>query len=156
MHTPLWFTIVSFNAMAAFIPFSALALWRRPGLWPYLLSLFSGLLVAFVDLGGGEVQVPALLLVAFTFFTGFASPSGAWRWGILTGIWIPVFTIARIVVQGAPASSPGESWGSLLALAFAFAGSYGGSLIRTHGTRNGVREHSAPAESTTSEGNPGR
>ena len=152
MHTQLWFTIISFNSMAAYIPVSALILYRRPGAWPYLFSLFNGLLIAFIDLGAGEVQVPALLLLAFTFFVGFASPRDVWRWAIATGIWVPVFHIVRMGLDKSPGVSLNESWGSLLALVFAFAGSYGGSFIqRISGGKEG-REHSPVPGSTTDEG----
>ena len=144
MHTKLWFTIISFNSMAAYIPVSALLLYRRPASWPYLFSLFNGLLVAFIDLGAGEVQVPALLLLAFTFFTGFASPHRAWRWGIITGIWVPVFQIVRMSFEKYPAVSPAEGWGSLIALGFALSGSYGGSIIRISSERMDRRDHSPP------------
>ncbi len=129
MRAQLWLTIISFNSMAAYIPLSALILWRRPGSWPYLFSLFNGLLIAFIDLEAGEVQVPALLLLAFTFFVGFASPRGVWRWGIITGIWVPVFHIVRMSLERNSGTSIPEGWGSLLALGFAFAGAYGGSFI---------------------------
>ena len=133
MHTHPWLTVIIFNGMAAFIPISALILYFKPAAWPYLLSLFSGLVIGFVDLGASEVQVPALLLLALAFFVGFASPGGPWRWGILTGIWVPVFEIVRLTV--APGRSPADSpwWGSLLALVFAFAGAYGGSVVRARG-----------------------
>jgi hypothetical protein len=131
MHTNLWLTILSFHSMAAFMPLSALALWRRPALWPYLASMFFGLCVAFIDLGASEVQVPALLLIGFTFFTGFASPRGAWRWGIITGIWTPVFHIVQRSIGTNPALSGPEVWGSLLAPVFALAGSYAGSFTRS-------------------------
>lgn len=138
MHTRLWLTILSFHSMAAFIPLSALVLWRRPALWPWLLSTFNGLLVAFIDLEAGDVQVPALLLIGFTFFTGFASPRGAWRWGIITGIWIPVFQFAQWSIGTNPAFAGPEVWGSFLAPAFALAGSYGGSFTRSRaGSREG-------------------
>jgi len=152
MHTPLWFTIISFNSMAAFIPLSALILYRKPALGPYFLSLFNGLLVAFIDLGAGEVQVPALLLVAFTFFTGFATPGRAWRWGLVTGMWVPVFHFVRMGLQNVSAIPPGETWGSFLALGFALAGAYGGSFIRTLAAARENREHSPLSGSTTVEG----
>lgn len=152
MHTQLWFTIISFNVMAAYIPFSALILYRRPGTWPYLFSLFSGLLIAFIDLGAGEVQVPALLLLTFTFFLGFASPRAAWRWGIITGIWVPVFHIVRMSLEKNPGVSLAEGWGSLLALVFSFAGSYGGSFIQRISAGRDPREHSPLTGSTTGEG----
>jgi hypothetical protein len=152
MHTQLWFTIISFNSMAAFIPLSALVLYRRPALAPYSFSLFNGLLVAFIDLGAGEVQVPALLLVAFTFFVGFTSPGGAWRWGLITGMWVPVFHFVRMGIQQTPGISPGETWGTFLALGFALAGAYGGSFIRTLSASRENREHSTLSGSTTLEG----
>ena len=152
MHTQLWFTIISFNLMAAYIPLSALILYRRPGTWPYLFSLFNGLLIAFIDLGAGEVQVPALLLLAFTFFVGFASPRDVWRWAIATGIWVPVFHIVRMGLDKSPGVSLNESWGSLLALVFAFAGSYGGSFIQRISAGKDQREHSQATGSTTGEG----
>jgi hypothetical protein len=152
MHTQLWFTIISFNSMAALIPLSALVLYRRPALAPYFFSLFNGLLVAFIDLGAGEVQVPALLLVAFTFFVGFAFPGRAWRWGLITGIWVPVFHFVRMGVQHTNGITPGESWGSFIALGFALAGACGGSFIRTLAASRENREHSPLSGSTTVEG----
>ena len=152
MHTPPWFTIISFNSMAAYVPLSALILYMRPGSWPYLLSIFNGLLIAFIDLGASEVQVPALLLLAFTFFTGFASPRAAWRWGIITGMWVPVFHIVRVSLEKNSAFSLHEDWGSLLALVFAFAGSYGGSFIQRISAGKDLREHSPSTGSTTGEG----
>lgn len=131
MHTRLWLTMLGFHSVAAFIPLSALLLWRRPSLWPGLISLFNGLLVAFIDLGSSEVQVPVLLLIGFTFFTGFASPRAAWRWGILTGMWIPVFQIVQRGFGADPALTGSEVWGSLLAPVFALAGAYGGSFTRS-------------------------
>ena len=152
MHTPLWLTVVCFNAMAAVIPLSALLLWRKPALWPWPCSLFNGLLVAFIDLGSTEVQVPALLLVAFTFFTGFASPRGAWRWGIITGMWVPVFGIARFFIEKSQVHAFGETAGSILALGFAIAGSSVGSFIRAYAGGSASGEHSARTGSTTGEG----
>lgn len=152
MHMQLWFTIISFNSMAAYVGLSALILYRRPALWLYLFSLFNGLLVAFIDLGAGEVQVPALLLLAFTFFAGFASPRAAWRWGVITGIWVPVFHTVRMGLGKNPGMSLPEDWGSLLAFGFAFAGSYGGSFIRTIAAGRDNREHSPLNGSTTGEG----
>ncbi len=152
MHAQLWFTIISFNSMAAYVPLSALILYRRPGSWPYLFALFNGLLIAFIDLGAGEVQVPALLLLTFTFFVGFASPRGVWRWGIITGMWVPVFHIIRMSLEKNSGASLPDGLGSLLALVFAFAGSYGGSFIQRISTGKDQREHSPLTGSTTGEG----
>lgn len=152
MHSHIWFTVISFHSMAAYIPLSAILLYWKPALWPYLFSMFSGLMIAFFDIGAAEVQVPALLLIAFGFFTGYASPGRAWRWGLLTGIWVPAFHIVRMMMRNAPGDLLPAEWGSVLALAFAMGGAYGGSLL---GAAAGVRsrgEHSSLRGSTTVEG----
>ncbi|HMK38718.1 MAG TPA: hypothetical protein VK569_05205 [Bacteroidota bacterium] len=156
MHTHLWFTIISFHVAAAYIPLSALLLYRRPSLWPYLASLFNGVLVGYIDIGASEVQVTALLLLAFAFFSGFASPRAAWRWGLMTGIWVPAFHIGGMWIQSTPPIPRPEAWGSLLALAFAFAGAYGGRFIRSAAAGTDEREHSPREGSTTGKGEPGR
>ena len=63
------------------------------------------------------VTAAALFLSAAVF--GFASPRWAWAWGLALGLWIPLLGIPRA-----------GNYGSLLALLFAFAGAYGGFLLR--------------------------
>lgn len=152
MHSHIWLTVISFHSMAAYIPLSAILLYRKPALWPYLFSTFAGLMIAFFDIGASEVQVPALLLIAFGFFTGYSSPGRAWRWGLFTGIWVPVFHIIRMMIGIAPSGLLPPEWGSVLALVFAMGGAYGGSLLRSVSGENSHREHSALTGSTTGEG----
>jgi hypothetical protein len=75
------------------------------------------------------VQVPALLLITFGMFLGFAEPARAWRWALLLGLWVPVL--------GLIAHSLGLSEGTLsdvllstLAVGFALAGAYAGALVQ--------------------------
>jgi hypothetical protein len=124
------FTIVTFHAMVLFLPAAALALYRRPSLWPYLLAGFTGYFIALIDLQTDEVQLPALLLLVFSLFIGFNNRTSPWRWGILLGGWIPVTQFVRIGLQHRAELVLGEGVGSLAAVAFAMAGAYAGSAVR--------------------------
>jgi hypothetical protein len=50
---------------------------------------------------------------------GVVSPARPWLWALAVGIWLPVLNIALA-----------GNFGSLLALAFAFAGAYAGMAAR--------------------------
>jgi hypothetical protein len=66
-----------------------------------------------------DTGVTALAVLVSTFVLGALAPQRPWATALAVGIWIPVF---GIVGRG--------NYGSLLALAFAFAGAYGGMLLR--------------------------
>jgi len=141
METPRWFFMLAFNLMVAYLPLSALLLYFRPGSWPYVLALYIGLLLGFLDLGATDVQGPALLLLTLPMFVAYASPAAPWRWGVLTGIWVPAFGIARWYAAGSPAMRGGHPWDASIALLFSFAGSYAGSIIHRYGKRDSGGEH---------------
>lgn len=63
------------------------------------------------------VMAGALLIV--TLVVSALAPRRPWATALAIGIWIPLFDIAG-----------SRNYGSLLALAFAFAGAYAGSLLR--------------------------
>lgn len=151
METPRWIFMLAFHLMAAYLPLSAVVLFFRPASWPYLLALFLGLFLGFVDLGATDVQGPALLLLTLSMFVAYASPAAPWRWGILTGIWIPAFGIARWYAAGSPSLPGGHPWDASMALVFSFAGSYSGSLIHRFGRGSPGGEHIGASESTTGE-----
>ena len=69
---------------------------------------------SFDDTG---VMAAAILVVAFLL--GALSPRRPWAIALAVGTWIPLFGILGT-----------RNYGSVLALAFAFAGAYGGSLLR--------------------------
>jgi len=141
METPRWFFMLAFNLMAAYLPVSAVVLFFRPGAWAYLLAMFVGLFLGFIDLGATDVQGPALLLLTLSMFIAYASPGRAWRWGILTGIWVPAFGAARWYAAGSPPLPGGGPWDASMALLFSFAGSYAGSLIHRFGKGRTPGEH---------------
>ena len=86
-----------------------------------LAAIVLGLLVAWVDSGptwdDTGITAGVLFLTAAVF--GAIRPSRAPVWGIAVGVWVPLF---GIILH--------HNFGSLLALAVAFAGAYGGSLAR--------------------------
>jgi hypothetical protein len=80
-----------------------------------------GLSLGYVDSRPGwddtGITAGLLLLVAATF--GGLAPQRPWLWALCIGGWVPVFGIlAR------------ANYGSVIAIAFAFAGAYGGMLLR--------------------------
>ena len=87
----------------------------------FILATGLGACIAYVDSrptwDDSGVTAGAVFLVAAAF--GFASPRWPWVWAIALGVWIPLLGIL-----GA------GNYGSLLALLFAFAGAYGGMLLR--------------------------
>jgi len=141
MEMPRWMFVLAFNLMAACLPVSAVILFFKPRAWPYLLALFIGMFLGLMDQSATDVQGPALLLLTLTMFVAYASPRAPWRWGILTGIWIPAIPIGRWYASGCPPLPGSHPWDALMALLFSFAGSYAGSLIYRFGRGHAGREH---------------
>jgi len=96
---------------------------RRLAMQKVLLVVALGLggLVTYVDTrptwDDTGVTAAALLVTSGVF--GFLGPSRPWLWAIALGIWIPLIGIART-----------QNYSTLFALAVAFAGAYGGMVIR--------------------------
>jgi hypothetical protein len=130
----LFLTVLPFHFLVLLLVGSAAVLWRKPEWWPYTFALFCGALCGFIDLHSDEVQFPALLLLAFSFFLGFNHPRSAWRWGILIGIWIPLVQPLRLVSPELPAQGLIEMTPSLLSFVFSFVGAYGGALVNSSQT----------------------
>ena len=86
-----------------------------------LCGVVAGVTLGFIDSRPGwddtGVMAGTLLLVAFLL--GALAPRRPWTIALAVGIWIPLFGILAT-----------RNYGSLLALAFAFAGAYAGSLVR--------------------------
>ena len=144
MHHQVWFTVLWFNSLVLFLPISMLLLYKWPDLWHLLLSLFLGILTGIFDLRTDEIQFPALLLLVFGFFLGFSQPKNAWRWALMLGVWVPTFEMARIVMEGSMDKFISEGIGSLLALVFAFAGSYAGTFLQTVIRKKKVTSNTQP------------
>jgi len=129
------FTIVSFNLLVLFLPVAILLLWRNPRHWVRLLTIFLGMIVGLLDLHSSEVQMTALLLLVFGFFTGFAEPSKAWLSAILLAMWIPIITVAALfagAIHGQPFGVPA----TMFAFFPALVGAYLGVLVQRFGRRS--------------------
>ena len=91
----------------------AIALWT--------LAIALGTSIAYVDSrptwDDAGVTAMALFLIAAAF--GFAGPRRPWIWATALGVWIPLLGVLG-----------SGNYGSLLALLVAFAGAYGGMLLR--------------------------
>ena len=83
------------------------------------VALLLGLLIALVDSSPGwdDTGISALALAGSCALLGAVEPARPWRWALLVGLWIPLL---GVVVS--------RNYGSLLALAFSFAGAYLGSF----------------------------
>jgi len=130
------FTVVTFNLMILFLPVAAFLLFKWPRLWHLLLALYLGLLVGLTDLRTDDPQLPALLLITFGLFLGFAQPTAAWRWALVLGLWIPFLgLIAR--AAGVTNAQFSDVLFSLVALVPALIGAYAGVLVRRFTSRAG-------------------
>ena len=85
------------------------------------ISLTLGIAIGYVDSRPtwDDTGVTAGVLIIATAILGALAPERPWLWALCVGLWIPVFGIAN-----------GANYGSLLALALAFVGAYGGMLLR--------------------------
>ncbi len=85
------------------------------------VALVLGWLVAYVDSrptwDDTGVTVAALLIISGAL--GFLGPKRPWLWALALGVWIPLVGIVRT-----------QNYGTMLALVVAFAGAYGGMVIR--------------------------
>ena len=130
------FTMITFYLMVLSVPVAAFLLFKWLPLWHLLLALYLGLLVGLTDLRTDDPQLPALLLITFGLFLGFAQPKAAWRWALVLGLWIPVLgLIAR--AAGVTNAQFSDVLFSLVALVPALIGAYAGVLVRRFTSRAG-------------------
>ena len=134
MSNQTLFTVITFNAMILFVPVAAFLLFRWPSLWHLLLALYLGLLTGLTDLRTDDPQLPALLLITFGLFLGFAQPKAAWRWALILGLWVPgLGFISRAAhVTSAPLS---DLLFSFVALVPALIGAYAGVRVNRFSSR---------------------
>ena len=99
---------------------------------PSLIAAASalGLIAAAIDLHAGSRLELRLLLGLGCFGMGFAAPRGAWRWGLLAGLGLPLLA----AISGTPgpyAFDRGDVWFPLPpAVALAVAGAVVASRLR--------------------------
>ena len=132
-----FFNFVIFNSLILFVFLTAIVLWRRPGLWLHLFTLFLGFVVGWFDVKATEVSPIALILLTFGFFAGFAQPRRAWLWACFLGLWIPAFAFAAANLH---VSNPTQTEliTSFLALVFSFVGAYAGVVVRRFAPREAL------------------
>ena len=87
----------------------------------FAMAIALGLSLAYIDSrpSWDDTGITAGLLVLVTATFGALAPQRPWVWAICVGGWIPVFAILTR-----------SNYGSVMALAFAFAGAYGGMWLR--------------------------
>ena len=87
----------------------------------FALAISFGLLIGYVDSRPtwDDTGITAGLLLIGAGTLGALAPQRPWVWALCVGIWIPLWGITH-----------GPNYESLIALAIAFAGAYGGMLVR--------------------------
>jgi hypothetical protein len=86
-----------------------------------VVALALGGVIAYVDSRPtwDDTGVTAGAIVISCGLLGAAGPSRPWLWALAVGLWIPLLAIMK-----------SQNYGSLLVLAFAFAGAYAGMGLR--------------------------
>ena len=86
-----------------------------------LAGLTIGIIIGYIDSRPtwDDTGVTAVAILATSLVLGALAPERPWATALVVGVWIPLFGILTRA-----------NYGSLLALAFAFAGAYAGMLLR--------------------------
>jgi len=87
----------------------------------FAMAIAVGLSLGYVDSrpGWDDTGITAGLLFVVTATFGALAPQRPWLWAICVGGWIPLFGVLTR-----------SNYGSVIALAVAFAGAYGGMWLR--------------------------
>jgi len=128
-----------FHLLVYFLPLSIILLYLWPRLWHHLLSIFFGIIAGMIDVQSQEVQLTVLLLLVFGLFMGFNQPVKAWRWGLLLGVFVPLFAISSIIESSAAEKMVNEGVFAAIAIVPAMLGVYIGVLLRSQ-SRTSVNE----------------
>jgi hypothetical protein len=93
-------------------------------------ALVFGLLAGWMDFKSEEVQLPALMIIAFSFGFSAVNPKRAWLIALLMGGGIPVVAFIARLLGLTPAFEGSSPWyaGIILPLVIAFAAAYAGVL----------------------------
>lgn len=85
------------------------------------VAIALGIFIGYVDSRPtwDDTGVTAGVVLISTAVLGALAPQRPWVWALCIGLWIPIFGILG-----------SSNYGSLLALAIAFVGAYGGMLLR--------------------------
>jgi hypothetical protein len=103
--------------------------------WLSALGIVFGFIAAYVDLHTKGMLITALLLLAFGFALGYWQPQGAWRWGLVLGIWVPIAQVTARLADGTQPLNAILLMTPLIAFVPAFAGVYLAVLTRRLASR---------------------
>jgi len=100
--------------------------------WTLMGALIFGLLTGWLDFNATEVQLSALMVIAFSFGFSVANPKMAWLIALLMGGGIPVFAFVARLLGFTPVDQSHSVWyaGIILPLAIAFVAAYAGVLFQ--------------------------
>jgi len=140
MHDRLIFTMTWFHLLVCFLPLSIILLYLWPRLWHHLLSIFFGVIAGMIDVNSQEVQLTVLLLLVFGVFMGFNQPLKAWRWGVLLGVFVPLFAISSILESSAADKMVTEGVFAAIAIVPAMIGVYVGVLLRSQARSEAIKK----------------
>jgi hypothetical protein len=140
MHDRLIFTMTWFHLLVCFLPLSIILLYLWPRLWHHLLSIFFGVIAGMIDVNSQEVQLTVLLLLVFGVFMGFNQPLKAWRWGLLLGVFVPLFAISSILGSSAADKMVTEGVFAAIAIVPAMIGVYVGVLLRSQARSEAIKK----------------
>jgi hypothetical protein len=132
MRTGALYIMTSFYSLVFFFVISVGLMYLSPKRWHGLLTVFLGLITAFIDVQSSEVSFSILLLLAFGFFLGFAKSTMPLKTGFLLAAWLPLVTFAHLAVFGKDSAYLSEGVGSFIAFIPAIGGSYLGAFIRKY------------------------
>jgi hypothetical protein len=90
-------------------------------------AIFAGL----IDFRSHEPQPAALVLLVLCGLMGFARPAGAWRWGVIAPLGIPVVYLIGCTLGFKPADAPQPNvFATLIALIPGLIGACAGAFAR--------------------------
>jgi hypothetical protein len=94
-------------------------------------AVATAIFVGLIDFHNREPQPAAAVLLVLCGLMGFARPSGAWRWGVIAPLGIPVVYLAGCAMGFKPADAPQPNiFASLVALIPGLIGAYAGAFAR--------------------------
>ena len=129
MQSPL-LTVISFYGLVGGLIAAGIVVFTNPMRWNYALAMFLALVVGFVNLHTDDVQLPALLTLAFSFFLGSNDAKKALLWALLIPLCIPIGEILKALLSSQHTLLPEELFGSFLSFGFSFVGSYPGAVAK--------------------------
>jgi len=85
------------------------------------IAIAAGAVIAWMDTrpGWDDAGITAVLILVASLIGGSLLPNRAWAAALAVGAWVPLVEVVR-----------DRNYGSLLALAVAFAGAYAGAFAR--------------------------